>query len=89
MSEICNDLVDQARKFVTAPELRHGPRLGGAAAHAMLRVCEQFKPTFYDLLFPPGHSRRIDFGKPTHTTESLCPVRSRCTATVAPSPRGC
>ena len=49
MSEICNDLVDQARKFVTAPELRHGPRLGGAAAHAMLRVCEQFKPTFYDL----------------------------------------
>ena len=49
MCEICNDLVEQARRFVTAPEIfAIEPPEAVARLTLALRVCEEFKTTFYE-----------------------------------------
>ena len=49
MCEICNDLVEQARKFVTAPELFAIDSTEAVQRLTLaLRVCEEFKSTFYE-----------------------------------------
>ena len=49
MCEICNDLVEQARRFVTAPEIfAIEPPEAVARLQLALRVCEEFKTTFYE-----------------------------------------
>merc|ERR1711865_461063 len=49
MCEICNDLVEQARRYVTASEIfAIEPQEAVARLTLALRVCEEFKTTFYE-----------------------------------------